>query len=170
MKRVLSLFGALSAGPQSRADLARTLGLSQLAFSRLFTTAKKIRKSRRFRRWPVDPLLFRIDESGECHSLGDVTAIEGRGFIWSPLSGKPGIFPGVPFFLSDARAQRYLGKGCALRHADLGFPARISKWSGDQILAGLALRGDHLPGNLLIGKESIARLRHAAHVLRSTRK
>jgi hypothetical protein len=174
MKAPPSLFRELLTGPKTRAELSLAFGLNQPAFSRLFNSAAKTESVCAFGAGPatiygavrsIENLgskfpLFKIDESGDCHSLGELTAIENRGFALEPPAGKPQIFPGIPFYLSDARPQGYLGRGFALRHSDLGFPTRIPDWSEDQIFSAIALRGEHLPGNLLIGNESFARFQN----------
>jgi hypothetical protein len=176
MKRVQtpSIHRELLSGPKSAPELAQALSLSQPGFSRLFKSGAEIERVRSFgagratlyaatrqisgldSEFPV----FRIDESGRIHAIGELTAIESRGFILVPPTGKPEVFPGIPFFFSDVRPQGYLGRVFALRHEDLGFPSRVPDWSEDQIFAALALRGEHLPGNLLVGKESFARFQN----------
>lgn len=170
-KRSISLTRELLHGPRTGAELSQALGLSQPTFSRLFQAAAKTENIRGFgtgkstlyasprKTSGVGPTfpLFQVDEAGVVHSVGDLTAIENRGFILEPLSGPPVIFPGIPFFLSDARPQGYLGRAFCHRHANLGFPKRIQDWSEDQIFTSLALRGEHLPGNFIVGGESFNR-------------
>ena len=174
MKTSHSLSRELQNGPKNRADLNQALGLSQSAFSRLFSSAAKTEKVRAFGAGPATLYgalrsisnlgstfpMFRIDSEGEAHSMGDLVAVENRGFVLVPATGKPGIYPGIPFALSDVRPQGYLGRAFAFQNADLGFPVRMPDWSEDQVFAALALRGEHLPGNLLIGKESFARFQN----------
>ncbi len=169
-----SIHRELLSGPKSAPELAHTLSLSQPGFSRLFKAEAEFKRVRSFGAGratlyaatrPLSGLdsefpVFRVDESGQIHALGELTAIENRGFIWAPPTGKPEVFPGIPFFFSDVRPQGYLGRIFALRHENLGFPSRVPDWSEDQIFAALALRGEHLPGNLLVGKESFARFQN----------
>jgi len=166
-----SLVRELLQGPKTGSELGQILNLSQSSFSRLFLSSAKTENVRAFGKkkgvvyaaprkvagiGPAFPL-FRVDEDGKCLPFGDLTAVESRGFILEPLSGSPIVFSGVPFFLSDARPQGYLGRAFGHRHADLGFPKRLQDWSEDQIFASLALRGEHIPGHFIVGNESFDR-------------
>lgn len=170
MKSTPPLRHLLLNGPRSAVDLASTLGISQPTFSRLVKSSgtENVRAFGRGRETVYGALrtvlglgprfpLFRIDKSGKCETLGEIYAVENRGYIFESVTGKSEAFPGIPFTLSDARAQGYLGRAFADRNTDLGFPKRLPDWSEDQIFASLALRGEHLPGNLLVGEESFRR-------------
>jgi len=50
-----------------------------------------------------------------------------------------------------------MGRAFPGQHSDLPLPTRISDWSNDHILIGLARRGEDLGGNLVLGEESIER-------------
>jgi hypothetical protein len=59
--------------------------------------------------------------------------------------------------MTDLRPQGYLGRFFPQIYSDLGLPVRITDWNEDQALYAIARRGEDLPGNLLVGDESLAR-------------
>jgi serine/threonine protein kinase HipA of HipAB toxin-antitoxin module len=68
--------------------------------------------------------------------------------------------------MHDAAPKGFLGRSYVRHHADLGLPDDVSNWSDNHILVALSRRGEDLPGNLIIGRESFDRLqqlRHEAH-------
>ncbi len=167
-----SIYRVLLFGPKKSSELIEELKISQPTFSRLIQKSIREDKVQAFgknkgaiygiprevtkagSRFP----LFKITETGEAKLLGEITAVVPRGYVLNPIKGKPEIFPGIPFYLSDARPQGYLGRAFVSRNSDLGFPHRLNDWSEDQVFCSLVLRGEHLPGNLLVGEESFKRL------------
>lgn len=112
------------------------------------------------RRWP----LYRIDANGRAQPFGELHAVHG-GFFWG-IEGEPpawlrqgyanGVFPGLPFFLSDVRPQGFMGR--AIAHAisaRLGVPADPRNWQDDDTLAYLLEHGDDLPGDGVLGERML---------------
>lgn len=110
--------------------------------------------------WP----LFRIDEQGRAHAVGELRALHG-GFrllpsgdppVWLAREYPAGVFPGLPFFLQDAAPQGYLGRSVAREvSARLGVPIDPRNWQDDDILAYLLNEGDDLLGNFVFGDRAL---------------
>jgi len=98
--------------------------------------------------------LMRIDETGAAIPAGELVTLAARQSAWLPVGE---VFDGLPVEVSDASPSGFLGRLFAHQHAALGVPARISDWSGHHILLAVSRRGDDLPGNLIIGQESLDR-------------
>jgi hypothetical protein len=64
----------------------------------------------------------------------------------------------LPPELADARPSSFLGRYFAAVHADLRLPPLLSDWSDHHILLVMSRRGEDLPGNLVVGEESFARM------------
>jgi hypothetical protein len=104
--------------------------------------------------------LHRIDDRGHAHELGVLHALHG-GFLWATREATPmwlrhgyteGIFPGLPFFLSDMRPQGFLGRATARAVGlTLGVPVDPRDWQDDDILAYLLNHGSDTPGDLVVG-------------------
>jgi hypothetical protein len=111
-------------------------------------------------RWPV----ARIDESGRASPWAELVALHG-GFRlvrnegrcdWVERGGRDGVFPGLPFFLSDLRPQGFLGRIAARSAAgDLGVPDDPGRWSDDDVLSWLTTQGDDTPGDWVVGDASL---------------
>lgn len=113
-------------------------------------------------RWP----LYRIDPAGRPHELGVLHAFHG-GYYWETSERAPawfrqgyagGIFPGVPFFLSDVRPQGFMGRATArTQSAALGVPSDPRDWQDDDVLGYLLAQGDDLPGDRVLGERMLER-------------
>jgi hypothetical protein len=77
-----------------------------------------------------------------------------RQSAWLPAGE---VFDGLPIEIADASPSGFLGQLFAREHADIGVPPRTSDWSDHHILLAVTRRGDDLPGNLVVGKESLDR-------------
>jgi hypothetical protein len=159
-------------GPQTPASLMARLGTSQ---STLLRSAKaqretivalgarinrKLAASRKIRGLGFEIPVFQVLPSGEVSQLGRLLALYPTmfAFVLESAPNKPQIYPGLPFFLDDMRPQGFLGRAFGQKHSDLNLPTRILDWSHDDIAEALALRGEDLVGNLLIGAESFKRI------------
>ena len=112
--------------------------------------------------WP----LYRIDEQGQPHEFGRLTALHGNGCLvaaatppdWLQGEFTDGLFPGLPWFLDDQRPQGFLGRQFGQRWArELGRPADILRWNEDAVLAALLLHGEDAPGNFVLGDAALER-------------
>jgi hypothetical protein len=66
-------------------------------------------------------------------------------------------FDGLPWFLHDMRPQGFMGRTFATAHPELQLGNAPHTWSDDDVLRALALCGDDLPGNLVVGEAAFAR-------------
>lgn len=174
-----SLLGVLRGQRVATAQgLAQALGVSQPTVSRLLAQAGdevvKIGRARRSRyavarqvrglgdRWP----LYRISATGQPEDFGQLVALHGGGSLlettqlpdWLRGEFLDGLFPGLPWFLDDMRPQGFLGRVFARAYApELGLGGDILRWSDDEVLAALLLRGDDAPGQFILGDRALER-------------
>jgi len=178
--RVASLDQLLAAlrraGVASARALADTLDISQPTVSRLLAQAAdqvvRIGQARSSRyaatrdvrglgdRWP----LYRIDAEGRPQDIGELIALHGDGCLlqaerlpaWLRGEFGEGLFPGLPWCLDDMRPQGFLGRMFARTHAaELGLGEDILRWSNDDVLTALLLRGDDGPGQFVLGERAL---------------
>lgn len=173
LKNLEQLRLLLLAGPKRSTEIQSALQISQTTVSRFLREGgNDIRNYGRrkgafyARLRPIDGIaaeqpIFRIGPDGKLERLGTLTSIQDRGFVFEPEAGKAEWYPGIPYFLQDARPQGYSGRAFARIHEDLGFPDRLQDWSENQLYSAVVRRGEDLPGNLLVGEESFARLQKA---------
>ncbi len=98
--------------------------------------------------------LVRIDEAGSVGSAGELVTLASRQSVWLPAGE---VFDGLPIEISDASPSGFIGQLFARQHADIGVPPRVADWSDHHILLAVTRRGDDLPGNLLVGQDSLDR-------------
>lgn len=113
--------------------------------------------------WP----LFLIGEDASPSQLGRLHSLAGGGYwleresgeSWPSLVGKEfkdGIFPGLPWFLDDARPQGFLGRVFAKQHgSELGEGANPALWSNSSVLESLIRFGQNLPGAFVLGNDAL---------------
>ncbi|MEO8359784.1 MAG: HipA domain-containing protein [Vicinamibacteria bacterium] len=162
-----SLHDGLIRGALSAADLRESLAISPATLMRMVRKAGPTvvrtgrgRATRYALRQPWPSLddsrfpMFRITETGEARSAGELTTLAASQSLWMP-DGR--ISYGLPIELSDAQPSGFLGRHFAANHADLRLPARLIDWSDHHILIAMSRRGEDLPGNLMVGEESFTR-------------
>jgi len=108
--------------------------------------------------------MFRINESGEAVSAGELTTLAFHQTAWMPVGT---VLSGLPPELADARPSGFLGRYFAAANADLKLPPLLSGWSDHHILLAMSRRGEDLPGNLMIGEESFARWQELRRISRN---
>ncbi|RAP57252.1 type II toxin-antitoxin system HipA family toxin YjjJ [Oleiagrimonas sp. MCCC 1A03011] len=165
-------------GPSAAADLSRELGISQPTLSRRIADAGEhivhMGRARATRyalardvrglgsRWP----LYRIDTQGRPHRFALLHALHNDHFYletdhapaWLRGEFSRGLFPGLPWFMDDMRAQGFLGRAFAQRHAnELGLRNELNLWDAADTLTALLLRGDDAPGNFVVGENALKR-------------
>lgn len=164
---VRTIPGELNRGVLPAADLRRRLEVSPATLMRMVRQAEpeilRVGRGRATRYgmrlvWPNldDSLLplFRITESGRAVSAGELITLAARQSAWMPRGS---VVDGLPAELADACPSGFLGRHFSALHADLRPPPRLSDWSDHHVLLAMSRRGEDLPGNLIVGEESIAR-------------
>ncbi len=113
--------------------------------------------------WP----LFLIGEDSSPSQLGRLHSLAGGGYwlerespeSWPSLLGeefKDGVFPGLPWFLDDARPQGFLGRVFAKQHGSrLGEGGNPALWSNPSVLESLIRFGHNLPGAFVLGNDAL---------------
>jgi len=107
--------------------------------------------------------VFRVDETGEIKAAGTLMTLAAAEAVWLPDET---VVDGLPPEMHDIAPRGFLGRSYARQHRELGLPDNVTNWSDHHILIALSHRGEDLPGNLVIGRESFDRyqnLRHQAH-------
>ncbi len=158
-------------GALSSAELQALLGVSQPTVSR--TLAPLIQsgqvqkvgaaRSQRYvlpravpgvgREVPV----MRVDELGRAAPFARLVPLQG-GAVWvDEADGVHAQHGGLPWFLDDMRPQGFMGRTFALAHPELQLGADPRHWNDDDVLRALALFGDDLPGNLIVGEAAFGR-------------
>ncbi len=109
--------------------------------------------------------VFRVDEAGRIAPAGTLVTLAASESVWLPDET---IIDGLPAEMHDAAPRGFLGRSYAHRHADLGLPEDVTNWSDHHVLIALSRRGEDLPGNLVIGRESFdsfQNLQHDSHTV-----
>ncbi|MGJ7613882.1 MULTISPECIES: type II toxin-antitoxin system HipA family toxin YjjJ [unclassified Variovorax] len=172
-----------SQGAVTGADVQARLGVSQPTVSR--TLAPLLRgadilkvgaaRSQRYvaprhiERVGTEVPVVKVDENGNAVPFGRIVPLQGGRCWMDEQEGPSALHDGLPWFLSDMRPQGFIGRAFAHGHPELGLPANPEHWTDDDVLQALALSGEDLPGNLVVGAESFNRFqsmaaRPAAHV------
>ncbi|MEY2861655.1 MAG: type toxin-antitoxin system HipA family toxinoxin YjjJ [Pseudomonadota bacterium] len=106
--------------------------------------------------------VMRIDASGQPSPFARMVPL-GSGAVWvDEEDGLSKRFDGLPWFLDDMRPQGFMGRTFAHSHPELQLGNDPRYWSDDDVLRALALCGDDLPGNLVVGEAAFARF-HTLH-------
>ncbi len=104
--------------------------------------------------------VFRVDQYGAIAAAGTLITLAASESVWLPAES---IIAGLPPELHDAAPRGFLGRSFAHRHAGLGLPDDVTNWSDHHVLIALSRRGEDLPGNLVIGRESFDRFQELRH-------
>jgi hypothetical protein len=101
--------------------------------------------------------VMRIDAQGQPSPFARLVPLVG-GAVWvDEADGLSQRFDGLPWFLDDMRPQGFMGRTFAHTHPELQLSHDPRSWSDDDVLRALALCGDDLPGNLVVGEQAFAR-------------
>ncbi len=174
--RSAALVAALRTGPKSTRDLIDQLQISRATLSRLVGTLSdrvlRIGATRSTRYALIEPIpdlghplpYFRVTEEGQLLPAGKLSLLGGTPrhsqFHVDPLDE---ILQGLPPEMADMTPQGFLGRHFAREHAEsLNIPSRPQDWSNAHILRFEALRGENLPGNLILGESSAERFLNSA--------
>lgn len=160
--QILSNRGLIPAG-----DLARELGVSRATLARLLSSLDQswlaVGKTRNLQYGllrsisdlEVQQSLFRVNEQGKLLPVGTLSVLHDHCFVVEPGAQ---CFESLPPEISDMAPQGFMGRVfCALYAEELRVPPRLQSWSDDHVFKTVALRGDDLPGNLIVGNVSASR-------------
>jgi hypothetical protein len=101
--------------------------------------------------------VVRIDAQGQPSLFARLVPLAG-GAVWvDEADGLSKRFDGLPWFLDDMRPQGFMGRAFAHAHPALQLGNDPRYWSDDDVLRALALCGDDLPGNLVVGEAAFQR-------------
>ena len=101
--------------------------------------------------------VMRVDAQGQPSPFARLVPLAG-GAVWiDETDGLSKRFDGLPWFLDDMRPQGFMGRTFAQSHPQLQLGNDPRYWSDDDVLRALALYGDDLPGNLVVGEAAFAR-------------
>jgi hypothetical protein len=104
--------------------------------------------------------VFRVDQAGGITAAGTLITLAASESVWLPDEK---IIDGLPPEMHDVAPRGFLGRSYTRRHADLGLPDDVTNWSDHHVLIALSRRGEDLPGNLVIGRESFDRFQELQH-------
>ena len=163
-------------GAATSAEIQARLGISQATVSR--TLAPLIRSAeilkvgaarsqmyvipRHVERVGTEVPVVRIDAAGNASPFGRIVPLQGGRCWMDEQEGRSALHDGLPWFLSDMRPQGFIGRAFAQGHPELRLPANPEHWNDDDVLQALALCGEDLPGNLVVGAESFRRFHSIA--------
>ena len=104
--------------------------------------------------------IVRIDAQGQPQAFGQLTPLP-SGAVWVDEVYGPRAtgqrHGGLPWFLNDMRPQGFMGRTFAAAHPDLKLGINPAKGTDDEVLRAMALYGDDLPGNLVVGEAAFER-------------
>lgn len=158
-------------GALSSAELQTALGVSQPTVSRALAPliqAGEVQKvgAARKQRYVLPRTvrdvgrsvpIMRINAQGQPSPFGRMVPLS-SGAVWvDEEDGLSKRFDGLPWFLDDMRPQGFMGRTFASAHPELQLGNDPRFWSDDDVLRALALCGDDLPGNLVVGEAAFAR-------------
>lgn len=103
--------------------------------------------------WPV----WEIRPDGTPEARGHLHWLHGPFSYWEIESGQGLVYEGLAPFIADMAPQGFLGQLFPRRFPELELPPRIRDWQESHVLQALVLRGEDLPGNLIIGSVSMDR-------------
>ncbi len=104
--------------------------------------------------------VFRVNEDGHIQRAGQLVTLVAAESVWLP---DPTVVDGLPPEMQDVSPKGFLGRSYARHHVDLRLPEDATDWSDHHVLAALSRRGEDLPGNLVIGRESFDRFQQLLH-------
>ena len=158
-------------GVLSSAELQEQLGVSQPTVSRALAPlvqAGQVQKvgAARSQRYVLprtvpgvgrEVPVMRVNERGQASPFASLVPLQG-GAIWvDEADGLSQQHGGLPWFLDDMRPQGFMGRTFAHAHPELQLGSDPRHWNDDDVLRALALFGDDLPGNLVVGEAAFQR-------------
>ena len=101
--------------------------------------------------------IMRVDAQGQPSPFARLLPLAG-GAVWvDEADGVSALHGCLPWFLDDMRPQGFMGRTFAHAHPELQLGSDPRHWNDDDVLRALALFGDDLPGNLIVGEAAFQR-------------
>jgi len=101
--------------------------------------------------------IMRVNAHGQPAPFARLVPLAG-GAVWvDEADGVSAQHGGLPWFLDDMRPQGFMGRTFAHAHPELQLGSDPRHWNDDDVLRALALFGDDLPGNLIVGEAAFQR-------------
>lgn len=104
--------------------------------------------------------IVRVDAAGQTAAFGRLVPLQGGGVWLEEADGPSRRYDTLPWFLEDMRPQGFMGRAFARAHPGVRLGADPRHWSDDDVLRALALAGDDLPGNLIVGRAAFDAFAH----------
>ncbi|MGZ3423832.1 MAG: HipA domain-containing protein, partial [Polyangiales bacterium] len=157
-------------GLASARELQDALGISQPTLSRLIARARSelvvVGRARSVRYAARDSRstffagvpLHRVGGDGRVTAFGTLVPLASGGTALLRERGDSRTFAGLPWFVEELRPQGFLGRlSVRALVAELRLPPDARSWASDHLLQALSVRGDDLPGDLLVGDAALER-------------
>ena len=158
-------------GVATSAELQLALGVSQPTISRALAPliqsggvrtvgaarARRYLLPRNVEDVGIEIPIVRVDAEGQATPFGRLIPLSGGRFWVDETDGVSKPHGGLPWFLDDMRPQGFMGRTFAYAHPELQLATDPRNWSDDDALKALALFGDDLPGNLVVGEQAFQR-------------
>jgi hypothetical protein len=159
----------LARGARPAAEVRDALEISPATLSRLAQRERDFllrlgqgRATRYALAKPIEGLpgrvpIYRVRPTGKASRVAELLPLL-DGQTWVERSRGGGhLHAGLPPVVHDLAPAGYLGRRFADQHPDLRLPPRLQDWSDEQRLISVARRGEDLPGDLILGEESLNR-------------
>lgn len=101
--------------------------------------------------------IVEVNAEGALRPFAEMISLKGGRFWVDEAHGPSVMHGGLPWFLGDTRPQGFMGRTFAVRHPELALPPSPQHWNDDHTLKALCSAGEDLPGNLIVGRQSIER-------------
>jgi hypothetical protein len=113
--------------------------------------------------------IFHVQENGQLLPIAQLAVFHGQKYLMTThdvVTKKTNetLYLGFPPHLAEMVPQGFMGRAFAENFStELCIPNRPIDWSNDHALIAIARRGEDLPGNWIIGKESAERFQNKAY-------
>ncbi|HCY86874.1 MAG TPA: type II toxin-antitoxin system HipA family toxinoxin YjjJ [Desulfobacteraceae bacterium] len=177
----LSIKEYLKRGPSTSKEIQAATGLSQSSVARRLRAlgdnivqiqdGRSIRYAATCNAFGVNDKipLGLVNHTGKINVVAYLRPLSYGGYFLQPatsisplLLGESGngLYDGLPYFLYDLRPQGFIGRQISRKLATRleAFPADPRQWTNTHIGKYLISNGDDLPGNFILGEQSILRL------------
>lgn len=177
----MSIKAYLKRGPSTSKEIQAATGLSQSSVARRLREldddvvqiqdGRSVRYAATCNAFGVNDKipLGLVDHLGKISVVAYLRPLSHGGFFLQPVThispllmgeNGNGLYHGLPYFLYDLRPQGFLGRQMSRKLATQfdSFPSDPRQWTTTHIGKYLISNGDDLPGNFILGEQSILRL------------